>query len=46
MEDRVDPVGSDEQRIAELSRAAEMLIAGPPEYLRAFVGEDETATVG
>ncbi len=36
----MDPVGSDEQRIAELSRAAEMLIAGPPEYLRAFVGEE------
>ncbi len=30
----------DEQRIAELSRAAEALIAGPPEYLRAFVGEE------
>ncbi len=28
------------QRIAELSRAAEALIAGPPEYLRAFVGEE------
>jgi hypothetical protein len=28
------------QRIAELSRAAELLIAGPPEYLRAFVGEE------
>ncbi len=30
----------DEQRIAELSRAAEALIAGPPEYLRAFVGDE------
>jgi len=30
----------DEQRIAELSRAAEALVAGPPEYLRAFVGEE------
>jgi hypothetical protein len=28
------------QRIAELSRAAEALIAGPPEYLRAFLGEE------
>jgi hypothetical protein len=28
------------QRIAELSRAAEALVAGPPEYLRAFVGEE------
>jgi hypothetical protein len=28
------------QRIAELSRAAEALVAGPPEYLRAFIGEE------
>ncbi len=28
------------QRIADLSRAAEALIAGPPEYLRAFLGEE------
>jgi hypothetical protein len=27
-------------RIEELSRAAEALIAGPPEFLRAFVGEE------
>jgi hypothetical protein len=33
-------VAIDEHRIAELSRAAEALIAGPPEYLRAFVGEE------
>ena len=30
----------DEQRITELSRAAETLIAGPPEYLRAFIGDE------
>lgn len=30
----------EEQRIAELSRAAETLIAGPPEYLRAFIGDE------
>lgn len=30
----------DEQRIVELSRAAEALIAGPPEYLRAFIGDE------
>src|SRR5215469_14110654 len=30
----------DEHRIAELSRAAEALVAGPPEYLRAFIGEE------
>ena len=30
----------DIQRIADLSRAAETLIAGPPEYLRAFIGEE------
>lgn len=30
----------DVQRIADLSRAAETLIAGPPEYLRAFIGEE------
>ena len=29
----------DVQRIAELSRAAEALVAGPPEYLRAFIGD-------
>jgi hypothetical protein len=33
-------VAIDEQRIAELSRAAEALIAGPPEYLRAFIGDE------
>src|SRR5262249_4691369 len=33
-------VPGDEQRILELSRAAEALIAGPPEYLRAFIGEE------
>lgn len=31
---------TDDQRIADLSRAAETLIAGPPEYLRAFIGEE------
>ena len=30
----------EEQRIAELSHAAETLIAGPPEYLRAFIGDE------
>ncbi|HLZ21456.1 MAG TPA: hypothetical protein VKQ30_04960 [Ktedonobacterales bacterium] len=30
----------DVQRIAELSRAAESLISGPPEYLRAFLGDE------
>ncbi|HEV7126718.1 MAG TPA: hypothetical protein VGN32_04665 [Ktedonobacterales bacterium] len=30
----------DVQRIADLSRAAEALIAGPPEYLRAFIGDE------
>ncbi|MGZ3602792.1 MAG: hypothetical protein ACXVDF_22995 [Ktedonobacterales bacterium] len=30
----------DVQRIADLSRAAETLIAGPPEYLRDFIGEE------
>ncbi|MFI5274235.1 MAG: hypothetical protein ACHQ4H_14465 [Ktedonobacterales bacterium] len=30
----------DEQRIAELSRAAEAITAGPPEFLRAFVGDE------
>ncbi len=35
-----DGVPTDEQRILDLSRAAEMLIAGPPEYLRAFVGDE------
>jgi hypothetical protein len=33
-------VALDEQRIAELSRAADALIAGPPEYLRAFIGDE------
>jgi len=33
-------VPGDEQRILDLSRAAEALIAGPPEYLRAFIGEE------
>jgi hypothetical protein len=33
-------VAIDEQRIADLSRAAETLIAGPPEFLRAFVGDE------
>ena len=27
-------------RIEDISRAAEALIAGPPEFLRAFVGEE------
>ncbi|HEU5442051.1 MAG TPA: hypothetical protein VFU88_22410 [Ktedonobacterales bacterium] len=30
----------DDQRIADLSRAAEAIIAGPPEFLRAFVGDE------
>ncbi|HKS68894.1 MAG TPA: hypothetical protein VJQ45_00640, partial [Ktedonobacterales bacterium] len=30
----------DDQRILELSRAAEAIIAGPPEFLRAFVGDE------
>jgi hypothetical protein len=33
-------VAVDVQRIAELSRAAEALVAGPPEYLRAFIGDE------
>ncbi len=33
----------DEQRIAEISRAAEALIAGPPDFLRAFPGEETGA---
>lgn len=33
-------MANDEQRIADLSRAAEALVAGPPEYLRAFVGDE------
>ena len=33
-------VQRDLQRIADLSRAADMLIAGPPEYLRAFIGDE------
>ena len=36
-------MANDEQRIADLSRAAEALIAGPPEYLRAFVGDENGA---
>jgi hypothetical protein len=31
------------QRIAEISRAAEALIAGPPDFLRAFPGEEGAA---
>ena len=31
---------TDVQRIAEISRAAEALIAGPPDFLRAFPGEE------
>jgi hypothetical protein len=33
----------DVERIAELARAAEALIAGPPDYLRAFVGDEAEA---
>jgi hypothetical protein len=33
----------DHQRIEELSRAAETLIVGPPEFLRAFTGDDAGA---
>jgi hypothetical protein len=33
----------DFQRIAELSRAAEAMVAGPPEYLRAFIGDEAEA---
>jgi hypothetical protein len=36
-------VGIDVQRIADLSRAAEALVAGPPEFLRAFVGDEAEA---
>ena len=32
-----------EQRIEEISRAAEALIAGPPEFLRAFAGDESGA---
>ncbi|MBF6589833.1 MAG: hypothetical protein IVW57_04785 [Ktedonobacterales bacterium] len=32
-----------DQRIEELARAAEALIAGPPEFLRAFTGEEAGA---
>ncbi len=34
---------TDVQRIAEISRAAEALIAGPPDFLRAFPGEESGA---
>ena len=33
----------DPQRIEDLSRAAEALIAGPPEFLRAFAGDEAGA---
>jgi len=33
----------DEQRIAEISRAAEAMIAGPPDFLRAFPGDEAGA---
>src|SRR5215471_8223758 len=33
----------DQQRIEELSKAAEALIAGPPEFLRAFAGDEAGA---
>jgi hypothetical protein len=33
-------VVGDDQRISELSWAAEAIIAGPPEFLRAFVGDE------
>ncbi|HEX9067419.1 MAG TPA: hypothetical protein VF807_01530 [Ktedonobacterales bacterium] len=33
----------DDQRIEEISHAAEALIAGPPEFLRAFVGDEAGA---
>jgi hypothetical protein len=36
-------VAVDVQRIADLSRAAEALVAGPPEFLRAFVGDEAEA---
>lgn len=36
-------MATDEQRIEELSRAAEALIAGPPDFLRAFAGDDAGA---
>jgi hypothetical protein len=32
-----------QQRIEELSKAAEALVAGPPEFLRAFAGDDAGA---
>src|SRR5690348_15410793 len=35
-----ETMATDAQRIEAISRAAEMLIAGPPEYLRAFVGDE------
>ncbi len=34
---------TDMQRIAEISRAAEALVAGPPDFLRAFPGEEGAA---
>ncbi|HEU0026613.1 MAG TPA: hypothetical protein VFQ25_05810 [Ktedonobacterales bacterium] len=34
---------TDTQRIAEISRAAEALVAGPPDFLRAFPGEEGAA---
>ena len=37
---REDSVITDVQRIAEISHAAEALIAGPPDFLRAFPGEE------
>jgi hypothetical protein len=36
-------VALDPQRIEDLSRAAEVLIAGPPEFLRAFAGDEAGA---
>jgi hypothetical protein len=36
-------VALDPQRIEDLSRAAEALIAGPPEFLRAFAGDEAGA---
>ncbi|HEX9035921.1 MAG TPA: hypothetical protein VF808_02930 [Ktedonobacterales bacterium] len=34
---------TDMQRIAEISRAAEALVAGPPDFLRAFPGDEGAA---
>jgi hypothetical protein len=36
-------VALDPQRIEDISRAAEALIAGPPEFLRAFAGDEAGA---